>query len=130
MTIPFWCLAAACLLPYLIFGATVRPRAVLPGGLDNNHPRVQQATLEGFGARMIGAHKNAFEALGVFAPAVIVAHLAGADPIWSARLALVFIGARVLHPIFYGANIAPLRTLSFATGLLAALGQFVLAAMA
>ena len=77
MTTPFWCLAIACFLPYVWapFGVAARKQQL--GSVDNKYPRLQQVQLTGRGARAMGAHQNAFEALATFAPAVIVAHLAG-----------------------------------------------------
>jgi uncharacterized MAPEG superfamily protein len=130
VTTPFWCLAIACLLPYVWtpFGAAARKQQL--GSIDNKHPRLQQAQLTGRGARAVGAHQNAFEALAVFAPAVIVAHLAGADPVWSARLALCFLAARVVHGVCYLADIDVARSASFVVGMLSVLGLFVLAGQA
>ena len=97
---------------------------------DNKNPRAQQTQLTGRGARALGAHKNAFEAIATFAPAVVVAHLAGADPVWSARLALVFLGARVAHGAFYLADLDVLRSLVWFVGLVCTVGIFVLAIQA
>lgn len=130
MTIPFWCLAAASFLPFVLFGLAVPQRVAQFGAVDANHPRIQWGKLEGLGNRLISAHNNAFEALIIFAPAVIVAHIAGADAGWSNILALVFVGARVLHGVCYATDKAPLRTLFFTVGLLSSFGFYVLAAMA
>ena len=77
MTTPFWCLAIVCLLPYVWAPFGVAARIQQLGSVDNKNPRLQQAQLTGRGARALGAHQNAFEAIATFAPAVIVAHLAG-----------------------------------------------------
>ena len=130
MTIPFWCLAAASLMPFILFGLAVPHRVSQFGALDSNHPRIQWSRLEGLGNRLVSAHNNAFEALLVFAPAVIVAHLAGADAGWSNILAITFIACRVLHPVFYATDKAALRSVVFAVGLAASLGFYVLAATA
>ncbi len=101
MTVPFWCLLIACLLPYVFGSFSILERQKQLGVIDNKNPRGQQAQLTGRGARAVAAQKNAFEGLAVFVPAVLVAHLAGADPVWSARWAEIFVVARVLHGIFY-----------------------------
>lgn len=126
MTIPLWCLAAACVLPYVWSTAGLVARAKL-GGVDNKHPRKQLAQLEGWGARANAAQKNAWEALAVFAPAVICAHATGADPIWSMRLALAWVGFRLLHGVVYIANVDRVRTAVFAGGLACSSGLFLLA---
>jgi uncharacterized MAPEG superfamily protein len=131
MTIPFWCLFGAVLLPYIWFGFAGPFRAMQFGkALDNHTPRSQEAELRGRAARAQGAHVNGLEALAYFAPAVIVAHLAHADPDWSARLAITFIVCRIVHGVVYIGDRPPIRTISFALGLLASLGLFVLAARA
>lgn len=128
MTTPIWCLAAACVLPYVwIF---VSGHARLKMGYDNRHPRQQIARLEGAPARAYAAHQNAFEALATFAPAVLTAHLLGAEPVWSARLALLFVASRVLHGICYVAGWHLARSSVWTVGALATLGLFGLAVAA
>lgn len=116
MTIPLWCLFFAAVMPYLIAGTGAYFRSKAPGGLDNKNPRAQAAQLEGAGARAYAAQSNAWEALGVFTAAVVINHLGHGDPGQSATAALVFVGARVLHPIVYIKNIDALRSLTFAVG--------------
>jgi uncharacterized MAPEG superfamily protein len=130
MTVPFYCLAIVCFLPYVWFFVSIPERQKQLGRVDNKDPRVQQALLTGRGARAIAAHKNAFEAIAIFAPAVIVAHLAGADPAWSSRLAQIFVSARLLHGIFYLLDLDLLRTGIFGVGLACDVGLFALAAQA
>jgi uncharacterized MAPEG superfamily protein len=105
----------------------VRERKLQLGAVDNKTPRAQQAQLTGRGAWAVGAHQNAFEAVAVFAPAVLVAHLAGADPVWSARWSVLFVIARVFHGVFYVGGVDLLRSLSFGVGIVAAVALFVLA---
>ncbi|HHO53140.1 MAG TPA: MAPEG family protein [Deltaproteobacteria bacterium] len=128
MTLPLWCLALACLLPYMWIPFTVPERQAMPGGFDNARPRSQQAQLSGLGERAVGAQSNAWEALPVFTAAVLTAHVAGADPTWSGRLAVAWVILRMIHGAAYLGNVHPLRSASFGLGLLCALSQFVLAA--
>jgi uncharacterized MAPEG superfamily protein len=100
------------------------------GSFDNKDPRAQQAQLTGRGARAVAAHKNAFEAIALFAPAVLVAHLAGADPLWSTRWAEIWVVARVLHGALYLANLDLLRSTAFGVGMVCDVGLFLLAARA
>ena len=131
MTIPFWCLFVAVILPYFWFSFAAPFRASQFGKtLDLHTPRVQESALAGRAARAQGAHQNSLEALAYFGPAVIVAHLTHADPTWAARLAVLFVVCRVVHGIVYLADRPPLRTAFFAIGLLASLGLFVLSACA
>jgi uncharacterized MAPEG superfamily protein len=128
MTVAFWCVFIACLLPIVMTWVCGYFRAKQFGKVDNKHPRLQYAQLEGSGARAYAAQQNAWEALPVFAAAVIIAHLAGVDPAKSALAAQVFIVARVLYPIFYIANKDVLRSLAFIIGLGACIALFVMAA--
>jgi len=130
MTIPFWCVLIAIFIPYVLAGVGTSFKKKQFGSVDNNEPRSQAAALEGSGARANAAQLNAWEALAVFGLAVVVAHLAGADPDKSAVASGVFIGARVLHAVFYIADLAPFRTLMFAVGTGCCLWLFGLAAAA
>ena len=130
MTIPLWTLLVAVILPYIWFGPSVGARKEQFGNADNAHPRLQVAKLEGKGARAYAAHQNAFEALAVYAPAVLVAHVTHANPTHSMILSIVWVVARFMHGILYLNNVDKARSGMFALGMLAAIGQFVIAAMA
>ena len=131
MTTPFWCLFVAAVMPYVWFTFAAPLRAKQMGAsLDNHTPRLQDPELRGRAARAQGAHNNSLEALAYFGPAVIVAHLAGANAAWSARLAIAFIVCRVLHGALYIGDVPPARTAVFALGLLSSMALFVLAAVA
>ena len=127
MTTPFWCLSILLLLPYVLAGY-YKIRQL--GALDNHHPRSQAADLEGIGAWVWAAQQNGWEAVAVFAPAVIVAYAAGADSGASAWAALVVTGARLLYTVCYIADLAILRSLIFAVGLGGCVWLSVLAARA
>lgn len=130
MTTPFWCVLVAIGIPYVLSAAGGYFRTRQFGSLDNNHPRAQAAALEGVGARAYAAQQNAWEALPVFGLSVVIASLAGADPASSSLASLVFVAARVLHAVFYLADLAPLRSLSFIVGLGCCVWLFRLAAIA
>lgn len=130
MTIPLWTLLVAALLPYVWFGPSVNARKEQFGNADNNHPRLQVAKLEGKGARAYAAHQNAFEALAVYVPAVLVAHVTHANPLHSTILSIVWVVARFMHGVLYLNNVGGARSGMFALGMLASIGQFVIAAMA
>ncbi|MEZ4226058.1 MAG: MAPEG family protein [Polyangiaceae bacterium] len=127
MTIPFWCLAIGILLPYFWAPLSLPERKQRFGRADFHLPRVQAAALEGTGARAMGAHMNAFEALSVFGVSVVVAHLAGADPRWSAVLSVGWVVARLVHGIMYVTDRPSLRTPAFAMGMLCSVGLLGLA---
>ncbi|MFO1464446.1 MAG: MAPEG family protein [bacterium] len=125
MNIPFLCVGLAFLLLYLskIPVAIAMQRA---GGYDNRLPREQQARLTGWGKRALAAHQNSFEAFAPFAAAVLVAQLGGANPAWSARLALVFVAARMLYLFLYIADLPSLRSTVWLIGTLCSGGLFFL----
>lgn len=130
MTVPLWCLLVACLLPYVWLPVVVNARKEKFGNLDNQHPRLQVTQLEGKGSRAYAAHQNAFEALAVFAPSVLVAHVTHADPQISMILAIVWVVCRFLHGLLYVSNVDKARSGMFAIALLTCIGQFVISAMA
>jgi uncharacterized MAPEG superfamily protein len=130
MTIPFWCLFISIIIPYPLatLGGYFRRKQL--GALDNHYPRIQSSRLEGVGARVYAAQQNAWEAAIVFATAVFTAHLSAADAQMSAILAIAFVIFRILHAIFYIADLATLRSLIFVLALLCCLGLYVLAMVA
>jgi uncharacterized MAPEG superfamily protein len=130
MTISLWCLLVAGILPYAWLGPAVSARKEQFGNVDNKQPRGQVSKLEGKGARAYAAHQNAFEALAIFTPAILVAHVTHADPTLSAALAVAWVVFRVLHGVFYLADIDKARSAMFGLAFLSAVGQFVLAGMA
>ncbi|MBD2857464.1 MAPEG family protein [Spongiibacter sp. KMU-158] len=128
MTIAFWCLLIACLLPIVTAWACGYFRMKQLGKVDNKHPRAQYLQLEGAGARAVAAQQNAWEALPIFASGVLVAHAAGVAQGNADMAAMIFVAARILYPVFYIANIDMLRSLSFIVGLGASISLFVMAA--
>jgi uncharacterized MAPEG superfamily protein len=130
VTFPFWCLLVAALAPYVLAGLGGYFKYKQFGNVDNDHPRIQAAALEGAGARAVAAQQNAWEALALFTAAVVVAHLAGADPRLSSFASAIFLVTRVLHPIFYIANIATARSTVFMIGFGCCIWLFALAARA
>ena len=128
MTTPFWCLLAAFLAIWLaripVFVAIARSEQ----SFDNREPARQLASLEGFGARAVAAHRGLTDGFAPFAAAVLVAHLAGADPRRSAVLAVAFVVAQIVYVLAYLANVDYLRSLVWLVGFFTVLGLFGLAA--
>jgi uncharacterized MAPEG superfamily protein len=122
MTIAFWCVLVAALLPYVPFG--------LVKGLDPKVPRAKVKDLEGVPARAHGAHLNAFEAFPPFAAAVIISHLTLGANRWTNILALLFLLARFAHMGAYLADRQPPRSAAWGAGLLIVIVIFVHAAWA
>lgn len=124
MTVPFYCVAFAFLHIYFPRLFVIVGQAKRPEGFDNRHPRAQQAQLTGWAARANGAHLNSFEAFAPFAAAVVVAHLAHANPAHAAALALTHVAARVAYVWLYLGNLASLRSLVWSVGFLSTLALF------
>jgi len=113
MHVLIFSLIVASLLPYI---AKI-PLAVAmhkAGGYDNSHPREQQSNLQGFGARSLAGHLNAFESLIVFALAVLLAIATGSTCETVQYLAMTHIAFRVVYHILYLLNWVNLRSLAWA----------------
>ncbi|PRP95464.1 MAPEG family protein [Enhygromyxa salina] len=130
MTTPFVCVIVAFALIWLarvpVFVAIGRSDQAF----DNKQPHAQLARLEGFGARAVAAHRSLGESFAPFAAAVVIAHLAGAEPRRSAVLAIAFVVCEVIYAVAYLANADYLRSFVWLIGLFAVLGLFGLAAAA
>ena len=120
-------LILAALLPVLVKSPLGYLQSKQPEGYDNRNPRAQQAALTGAGARALAAHNNAFEAFPPFATGVLVALWAGADIKTMQILCAAHIVARILHAVFYLADVAPMRSLCWFIGLGASIWLMCLA---
>jgi uncharacterized MAPEG superfamily protein len=118
MTIAFWCVLVAALLPYIAASFAARL-------LDPKLPRKNVANLQGLPARAHGAHLNAFEAFPPFAAAVIISYVVEGASATVNVLALLFIVARLAHMAFYLADRQPLRSGAFFVGLLIVIAIFI-----
>jgi uncharacterized MAPEG superfamily protein len=127
LTTPFWCLLFVSVIPFVLAGIGAGLRIKQLGTLDAHHPRVQALELRGPAARAYASQQNAWEALAVFGTAVVIAHLAGANPSQSAAASMIFVVARILHAVLYITDQAPLRTIAFVAGLGCCVWLFVLA---
>lgn len=105
MTIAYWCVLIAGVMPFL----TALP-AKATRSYDNGEPRAWAAKQQGFRARGMAAHANAFEAFPLFAAAVIIAHQQAAPQGTLDMLAMGFIAARVGYTACYYADLATLRS--------------------
>jgi uncharacterized MAPEG superfamily protein len=118
MTLAFWCVLVAALLPYV-------PVSLAARLLDPKLPRKGVASLEGLPARAYAAHLNAFEAFPPFAAAVIISHIVESASATVNWLAILFIVARLAHMGFYLADRQPLRSASFFVGLIVVIVIFI-----
>lgn len=125
MTIAFWCVLVAALLPYVFtLVAKSAPR------YNNHAPRDFLDKQEGYHKRAHWTQLNSFEAFPAFAAAVIIAAQVGVNQSTLDMLACGFIVARVLYGIAYLADKAALRSLIWMLGLACVIGLFVSAAFA
>lgn len=125
MTIAYWCILIAALLPYLwVAIAKTGPR------YDNRDPRAWIAKLDNPRAhRAYSAQLNAFEAFAPFAAGVLMAQFAGVDPQRIVWLAIAFVALRILHGIFYITNVHILRSLVWFGGIACVVALMVQAAL-
>ncbi len=124
MTLAYWCVLAAILLPYAFTGF-----AKFQGGFglsENKNPREFLEKLSGARKRAHWAQQNSFEILPGFAAAVIIAHLAGTAPQATIDgIALAFVLSRVLFGICYIADWASARSLVWFFGMGCIVALFV-----
>jgi uncharacterized MAPEG superfamily protein len=123
MTLAYWCVLVAALLPYL----TVAP-AKARRDFDNSKPRDWEEQQEGWRKRLHWAHLNGFEAFAPFAAGVVIAHLAGAPQGRIDLLAVVFVLARVVYGFCYYADLATLRSVVWTVGFACVVGLFAIGA--
>ncbi len=126
MTLAFWCVLAVLLAPYFL---SVISRAGARKEDYVGDPRGYDEKLAGWRRRAHLAQLNAFEAFPAFAVAVIIAHLANAPQQRVDLLALIFVGLRLLHAVFYVTERASLRSYSWQFSMLVVIGLFVVAAI-
>ena len=100
-------------VPYILDRLAVRGLLDAVGYPENPKPQSPWAQ------RLMKAHTNAVENLVVFAPLVLLAHVAGiASPVVGTA-AMVYFWARVVHAAAYTFAVPWVRTLSFAVGFFA-----------
>lgn len=127
MTIAYWCILAAALLPYAWVviakrrGTRYNNRDPRPWLARQDNPLVQRAN---------AAHLNAFEAFAPFAAGVLMAQAAGVPAALVNLLALAFVGFRVVHGICYLAGLHWARSLAWLGGFACVLWLMVRAALA
>lgn len=125
MTIAYWCVLAAALLPYFTVAV-----AKSKGDFDNAAPRDWLARQDGFRKRALWAHENAFEAFPPFAAGVVIAHLAHAPQGWIDVLAIAFTVARIAYAVLYILDRPTARSIVWTVGFACVVGLFIAAAAA
>ena len=121
MTIAYWCVLIAGVLPLFAIGIAKA------GGerYNNRHPRMWLGKQQGYRARAAAAESNSFEAFPLFAAAVIIAHLTRAPQGPLDLLAVVFILARIAYVICYLADWHWARSLVWFIGYVACIAIFL-----
>jgi uncharacterized MAPEG superfamily protein len=129
VTIAYWCVLIAILLPYICFGiARNRGRGVDGKRLrDNRNPRDFPSRINGMAKRAWDAQLNSFESLPGFAAAIIIAHLANAPQIYIDGLALAWVVLRVAYVAFYLTDRSTLRSSTQFISLACVLALFIVA---
>lgn len=126
MLFAHWMLLVASFLPIIATSF-----AKLGKGYDNSQPR---AYIETLGAntlqrRMAWAESNSWEALMMFAPAVLLATFLNVDALVLNLCAGGFIVARIVYLVCYAKNLASARSAVWSIGLLFVIGLYVAAAL-
>lgn len=122
MSIAYWCVLAAAVLPYVTVGL-----AKLGGTYDNTDPR-RPGLYKGVASRADSAHKNGLEVFPFFAVAVLVASAAdlkAASPLLDA-LALAWVALRFIYIAVYLADLALPRSIVWIVGWFVAIAIFTM----
>ena len=126
MLFAHWMLLVATLLPLVATSV-----AKLKGGRYNNHaPREFLAQLpeRSMAKRMAWAQENSWEALMMFAPAVLLATVRGVPASSLNLLAGVFMLAQIAYLSCYAKDWATARSLVWLVGVLAVVGLYLASA--
>ena len=95
-------------------------------GYDNEHPRNQQKTLDGWGSRALAAHQNTFEAFPGFAIGVLFAMFFQADINLIFYCCLAFVAARIAYILLYLWGKGFIRSAVWGVAYFATLGLYIL----
>jgi uncharacterized MAPEG superfamily protein len=125
MHLSYWCVLIAALLPFVF---TAIAKTLDRAHFTNRAPRVFQGKLTGAAARAHWAHLNSFEAFPPFAAGVLIAQQLGAAQGRIDELAVAFIVLRLIYGACYLADVATLRSLVWAAGLVCTIALFVIGA--
>ncbi|RFA24804.1 hypothetical protein CAI21_20255 [Alkalilimnicola ehrlichii] len=124
MTIAYWCVLIVGLLPYA-FAIAAKAGA---SGFNNRTPRTFLAGLEGWRKRADWVQHNTFEALPLFAAAVIIAHQLDAAQGTVNTLAVTFVILRIVYGLLYIFDKPTLRSLIWFAALICVIALFFVAA--
>ncbi|MBP6115469.1 MAG: MAPEG family protein [Neisseriaceae bacterium] len=126
MTLAYWCVLVAMLLPLL-----TAMYAKASGGFkpqDNHDPRAFLSQLQGKAARAQAAQANAYEVNPFFAAAVIIAHVSGGAVQTTIDLwATLFVLSRLAFIVCYVRDWPTCRSASWGLGLVCIVALFIAA---
>lgn len=120
LTVAYWSVLIVAMLPIVCAGIAKWGTFSTPrrdGGYDNHDPRAWLARQSGWRARANAAQANSFEVLPFYIGAVIIAHQHGAFQMRLDLLAFLFVVLRLLYILFYLADMATLRSVTWALAL-------------
>ncbi|GHC93865.1 hypothetical protein GCM10007320_45170 [Pseudorhodoferax aquiterrae] len=121
LTLAYWYLLAAAVLPYLTAWIA---KAGAFGLHDNQAPRAWAARQSGWRARALAAQHNGFEGLPLFMAGVLAAHQFGAAQARIDALALAYLVLRVAYVALYIQGRGTLRSLAWTLGLAVSVALF------
>ncbi|MFU8818024.1 MAG: MAPEG family protein [Pseudomonadales bacterium] len=121
MTVAFWCVLFAGILPLVWVGYA----KATGGRYDNRAPRAFLAGIDGAAQRAHWAEQNSYEAFPLFVAGVLIAHFVGAPQGSVDLLAVIFVAARIAHGICYVTDLATARSLAWLIGWISTLALFV-----
>lgn len=108
MALAYWCILIAAFLPYVWVGLAKGSGQ----RYDNRDPRGWLARQDNpRSQRANAAQLNSYEAFAPFAASVLMAQWAAVDPVRITWLAVAFVVFRLLHGVFYVADVHALRSL-------------------
>jgi uncharacterized MAPEG superfamily protein len=122
MSVAYWCVLAAAILPYLTVGIAKGRSAY-----NNRDPRLP-GTYQGLAYRANSAHQNGLETFPFFAVAVVVASGGSAHVMIGVldMLALIWVALRLVYVAAYLLDRPSLRSLVWIAGLFMTVGIFTL----
>ena len=127
MNIALWVLLVAALFPIVCGGIS---KVGGPDRYDNRNPRAWLSRLGGYRARANAAQQNSWEALAVYAAALLAASIAQLPQETVATVAGIFLVARIAYLACYLADQATLRSLVWMVGFGSCIWLIVVAARA
>ena len=128
MTIAFWTLLIAIMLPWLM-ALIKKTRSGMHRRYDNRSPRLSEQNLEGVSQRVAWAEQNSYEILPAYTAAIVVSYLVGAQQNCIDIIALTFLVSRIVYCVCYIKNWSSSRSVAWVVGLLCILAIFATAAL-